>query len=64
MAKYRRKEDAEPVRKKRNTGLDQLSLAVKLARENGMTYAQLQHAEAHGNVKIVDGKLYLKGRDY
>lgn len=64
MAKYRRKEDAEPVRKKRNIGLDPLSLAVKLARENGMTYVQLQHAETHGNAKIVNGKLYLKGRDY
>ena len=63
MAKKKRKE--ELVKSKKSVvGLDPLSLAVKLARENGMTYAQLQQAEAHDKAKIRNGKLLFKGRDY
>ncbi len=63
MAKFNRNEElTQPKRK--NTGLDALSLAVKLARENGLTYVQLQHLELHDKAKIKDGKLLFKGRDY
>ena len=44
--------------------LDPLTEAVKLARENGLTYAQLQQLESNGKAKIRNGKLLLKGRNY
>lgn len=63
MAKVNRNEELKTP-KENNTGLDALSLAVKLARENGLTYVQLQQLESHGKAEIKDGKLLLKGRDY
>ena len=63
MAKKKRKEELVTP-KKSNTGLDALSLAAKLAREHGLTYAQLQQLESHRKAKIKDGKLLFKGRDY
>ena len=63
MADYRRKEEVKPVRKKPSQ-VDPLTLAVRLASENGLTYRQLQHLESHGKAKIKDGKLLFKGRDY
>lgn len=44
--------------------LDPLTEAVKLARENGLTYVQLQQLESNGKAKIKDGKLLFKGKDY
>lgn len=62
MADYRRKEDAKPYKKPNQ--VDPLTLAVRLASENGLTYRQLQQLESHGKAKIKGGKLLLKGRDY
>lgn len=50
--------------KKKIPPLDPLTEAVKLAHENGLTYAQLQQLESNDKAKIKDGKLLLKGRDY
>lgn len=44
--------------------LDPLTEAVKLARENGLTYAQLQQLMSHDKARIRDGKLLFKGKDY
>ena len=44
--------------------IDPLTEAVRLARENGLTYAQLQQLESHGKAKIRNGKLLFKGKDY
>ena len=44
--------------------VDPLTEAVRLARENGLTYAQLQQLESNGKAKIRYGKLLFKGKDY
>jgi len=44
--------------------VDPLTEAVRLARENGLTYAQLQQLERNGKAKIRNGKLLFKGKDY
>ena len=44
--------------------IPKLELAVKLARQNGMTYAEFQQKETEGKAKIVGDKLLIKGRDY
>lgn len=48
----------------KTNNVDKITEAVRLATKNGMTYAELQVKESLGLVKIVKGKLLLKGRDY
>lgn len=44
--------------------MDKLSEAVKLAHENGLSYAQYQQMETMGTAYISHGKLYIAGKDY
>ena len=44
--------------------MDKLSEAVKLAHENGLTYAQLQILETLGEVRIGQGKIFKKCDEY
>lgn len=44
--------------------MDKLSEAVKLAHENGMSYAQYQQMESQGMAYIANGKLMIAGKDY
>lgn len=49
---------------KSSNNVDKLLETVRLAEKNGMTYAELQQKESLGLVKIENGKLLIKGRDY
>jgi len=44
--------------------MDKLSEAVKLAHENGMSYAQYQQMESQGMAYIANGRLLIAGKDY
>lgn len=44
--------------------MDNLSEAVKLAHENGLSYAQYQQMETMGLACISHGRLLIAGRDY
>lgn len=44
--------------------MDKLSEAVKLAHENGLSYAQFQRMETSGLAYISNGRLYIADRDY
>lgn len=48
---------------KRNN-VDDITKVIRLAAKYGMTYAELQCKESLGLVKIVNGKLLFKGKDY
>lgn len=43
---------------------DQLGETVMLAHAAGMSYAEYQRRETLGLVKIANGKLLFKGKDY
>lgn len=47
-------------RKKRENALDE---AVRLAHENGMSYAQFQKLETAGKAKIIRGVLHIDKAD-
>lgn len=49
---------------KRKKNPDKLEEAVVLAHAAGMSYAECQRRETLGLVKIANGKLLFKGKDY
>ena len=44
--------------------MDKLSEAVKLAHENGLSYAEYQRMESLGLACISHGRLLIAGKDY
>lgn len=42
--------------------MDKLSEAVKLARENGMSYAEYQRMESLGKARIANGRMIFDNR--
>lgn len=47
------------MRKKTTSNLDE---AVRVAHENGMSYAEFQQLESQGKARIVNGTLYIYQR--